>query len=306
MRVLGLPILLVVITCCSGQCSASDSIPGVGPVGEIKQVSTGHGFLEGPAWDGQGTLYFTDIPKNEILTLGQDGQVQVYTDDSNHANGLMFRPDGQLLACEMDGRLVEWDVSAKRRTVLVSSYGGVRFNACNDLVIDSSGGVYFTDPRFSAPQPLPQKQQGVYYLPPAGAKEAVRVASNLPAPNGILLSIDEKTLYVLPSGAGSMRAFDVKSPGVVSAEREFCRVQGRGGSDGATLDTHGNLYLTTQSGVQVVSPQGEHLGIIELPESPANCTFGGPDRKTLYVTARTSLYAVPMEAAGHVFGIREE
>jgi hypothetical protein len=125
-----------------------------------------------------------------------------------------------------------------------------------------------------------------------------------PAPNGVLLSRDEKTLYVLPSMSAEMQAYPVAAPGQLGEMRVFCKVKNRsgrdrGGCDGATIDEHGNLYLTTALGVQVFSPGGEALGVIEVPEQPSNCTFGGADGKTLYVTARTSLYSFPMLVKGH-------
>ncbi len=297
---LALFFLLATLSLGLGELSAAEGIPGVGPVGEVKRVSTGHEFLEGPAWDGEDRLYFTDIPAAKILCLTPDGKVETFVDDSGHANGLMFRAEGELLACEMDGQLVAWDTQKKQRRVLVNEYGGKRFNAPNDLVIDSAGGVYFTDPHYRAPKPLPQGEQGVYYLSSAG--EVTSIARDLIAPNGILLSPDEKSLYVLPSESGSMRVYPVEAPGVVGEGRELCRIEGPGGSDGAAMDTAGNLYLTTALGIQVVSPTGELLGKIAVPEHPANCTFGGPDNKTLYITARTGLYAVETEAVGHRFG----
>jgi gluconolactonase len=300
---LALSFLLAALRLGLGDLAAAEPIPGVGPVGEVQRVSTGHEFLEGPAWDGNGRLYFTDIPAANILCLTPDGQVETAVEESRHSNGLMFNRGGELLACEMDGQLVAWDLKKNRRRVLARQYDGARFNAPNDLVIDSTGGVYFTDPRYRAPQPLPQGQEAVYYLPAEG-QPVRRVAGDLPAPNGVLLSLDEKTLYVLPSASPTMLAYEVLSPGQVGPGREFCRVEGdgRGGSDGAAMDTAGNLYLTTALGIQVFSPKGELLGKITLPEHPANCTFGGPDNKTLYITARTSLYAVETEAVGHRFG----
>ncbi|TWT33678.1 Gluconolactonase precursor [Posidoniimonas corsicana] len=289
-----------------GAAALAEPIPGVGPAGEIAKLSSGHGFLEGPAWDGAGRLYFTDIPKNTIHVL-EDGKLSPFTTESRSTNGLMLAADGRLLACEMSGALVAYDPKEKTRTVLADDYDGKRFNAPNDLVIDRSGGVYFTDPMFGAPRPLPQGQQGVYYLP-AGGGEVRSVAKDIKAPNGVLLSPDEKTLYVLPSGSPVMLAYAVEAPGKIGPPRDFCRTKGgpNEGSDGGAVDTRGNVYLTTSRGVQVFSPAGEHLGTIELPEHPANCTFGGPDLKTLYVTARTGLYAVPMEVAGHRFAAHQE
>lgn len=273
----------------------TQEIPGVGIVKPLGALDTGRAFLEGPAAAPDGTLYYTDIPNNLILRRSPAGETEVFTDESRHSNGLMLSAAGELIACEMDGRVVAWDVEKRARRVLAESYQGKPFNAPNDLVIDRAGGLYFTDPRFRAPQPLPQAGQGVYYLAADGA--VTRVVADLPAPNGILLSPDERTLYVFPTDSPSLRAFDVTAPGRVSAGREFCRLlgpDGRGqrGADGATIDTAGNLYVTSPAGVQVISPRGERLGVIPTPEHPANAALVG---KRLYVTARTSLYAYDIE-----------
>lgn len=276
-------------------------ISGIGPVGEVQKVADGFQFTEGPAADGAGNLYFSDIPNTTIHRLTPEGEVEVFTDNSRRTNGLMFAAKGRLLACEMEGQLVEWDVEKKTRRVLADKFEGKPFNAPNDLVIDRSGGVYFTDPHFGAANPLPQGATCVYYW---NENEGVkRATDNLSAPNGVMLSPDEKTLYVFPSGSATMLAYPVQALGKLGPRRDFYELRPGGkGADGATVDSQGNLYITSHLGVEVVSPEGEPLGVIECPEKPANVTFGGPDLKTLYITARTSLYAAPMEVAGHRFG----
>jgi gluconolactonase len=283
--------------------AAAETIPDIGPTAEPTKVATGLGFTEGPAWDGAGLLYFTDIPAAKIHTIDSDGKVSLFVENAGPCNGLMFNHGGDLVACSMGtGELVAWNVATKEKRVLAAEFEGKPFNAPNDLVIDAAGGVYFTDPLFGAPQPLPQGGQGVYYRAADG--KVTQLVADLPAPNGILLSRDEKTLYVLPSQSAQMQAYPVESPGKIGAASVFCKVKNkdggdRGGCDGATIDEHGNLYLTTGLGLQVFSPDGKALGVIELPEQPANCTFGGADGKTLYVTARTSVYALPMLVKGH-------
>jgi gluconolactonase len=282
----------------------AEPIPDIGPAGEVVKVATGFGFTEGPAWDGKSLLYFTDIPNARIHTVDTNGKVNLFVDQSGPCNGLMFNGEGELVACNMGGQLVAWNVANKKKRVLAGEFDGQRFNAPNDLVIDAAGGVYFTDPMFRAPQPLPQSAQGVYYRSADG--KVSRVVNEAPAPNGVLLSRDEKTLYVLPSMSAEMRAYPVEAPGQLGEMKVFCKVKnppGRdnGGCDGATIDEHGNLYLTTALGVQVFSPSGEALGVIEVPEQPSNCTFGGADGKTLYVTARTSLYSFKMHVKGHQY-----
>jgi gluconolactonase len=282
--------------------TAADPIPDIGPTAEAKQVATGFGFTEGPAWDGKSLLYFTDIPNARIHTVNANGEVSLFVDESGPCNGLMFNREGELYACNMGGELIAWNIETKEKRVLAAGYEDKRFNAPNDLVIDAAGGVYFTDPMFRAPEPLPQGGQGVYYLNSDG--ELTRLVADLQAPNGVLLSIDEKTLYVLPSMSSEMLAYPVEAPGELGESKVFCTLE-NGGCDGATIDEHGNLYLTTGTGVQVFSPDGKALGLIELPEQPSNCTFGGEDGKTLYVTARTSLYSLPMLVKGHWYAQSE-
>jgi gluconolactonase len=296
-------VLLALAWFAAASGRAADPIPEIGPEGEATKVVTGFGFTEGPAWDGKALLYFTDIPNAKIHTVDAEGEVGVFVENSGPANGLMFDRAGELVACNMGGgELVSWNVATKEKKVLAAGFGGKRFNAPNDLVIDAAGGVYLTDPPFNAPRPLPQDVQSVYYRSASG--EVTRVVNDLPAPNGVLLSRDEKTLYVLPSGSSEMKAYPVEAPGQLGAERVFCKIknpEGRdnGGCDGATIDERGNIYLTTALGLQVFNEAGEALGVIEVPEQPSNCTFGGVDGKTLYVTARTSLYSFKMLVKGH-------
>ncbi len=282
---------------------AADAIPGIGPVGEVKQIQTGFEFTEGPAADAAGNLFFTDIPNNRIHKLDASGQLSVFAEPSGHCNGLMVVGD-RLLACEMDGRLKQYSLTDAKETVLSDKHGDKRFNAPNDLVIDQAGGIYFTDPRFRAPEPWPQGKEAVYYRAADGT--VTRLIEDRKAPNGVILSPDEKTLYVIPSMEKEMWAYPVESPGKIGAGKLLCELRQApgatsGGGDGLTIDTAGNLYITSAFGIQVVSADGKILGVISFPEQPANVTFGGPDHKTLYVTARKSLYTAPMESTGHVF-----
>lgn len=277
-------------------------IPGIGPIEPLKQLHTGFEFVEGPAAVGA-ELFFTDIPKARVHKLDAKGQLSVWKEHSGHANGLMARGN-ELLACQMDGRLVAWSLDGKQERVLASEHDSKRFNAPNDLVVDREGGVYFTDPAFRAPMPLPQGKTRVYYLPPQGV--VLPLVDDLPNPNGIILSPDEKTLYVIPSGQAEMMVYPVESPGKLGRGQVFCSLrqapgQKNGGGDGLAIDQQGNLYITSKLGIQVFDSAGKLLGILEVPEQPANVTFGGPDRQTLYVTARKSLYSARMQAVGHSF-----
>jgi len=280
-------------------------IKGIGPSGPITKLKTGFKFTEGPAADAEGNVYFSDIPDEKIYMVNAKGELSTFTDKSAHANGLMVSGKGDLYACEMDGQLVAYNIKTKAKRIVAGTYDGKRFNAPNDLVIDKQGGVYFTDPSFRAPMPWPQPKLGVYYVTPDG--KVTRLIDDLPNPNGVKLSPDEKTLYVIPTGPAEMMAYPVEAPGKIGKGRVFCTLKvpegkkSAGGGDGMTVDEHGNLYITSTLGLQVFDKEGKMLGIITLPEQPANVTFGGPDFKTLYVTARTSLYTVPMEVKGYIY-----
>ena len=279
-------------------------ISGIGPVGRITKVQGDLLFTEGPVSDGKGNLYFTDIPANRIYKIDKTGDLDVFREPSGHANGLMFLASGELAACEMDGQVVALSPLGKSRRVLAAGYMGKRFNAPNDLVVDHHGGVYFTDPHFRAPTPLPQGKRAVYYVSSDG--NVSRLIDDLPAPNGVILSIKEDLLYVVPSQQAEMMAYQVTGPGKLGPGHVFCRLKqspGRSGSggDGLTIDVRGNLYIASGLGIQVFNPAGELLGVIKLPEVPANVTFGGPGNKTLFATARTSLYSMKMEIPGYRF-----
>jgi gluconolactonase len=280
------------------------TIDGIGKFGAAEKLYDGFEFTEGPAGDEKGNVYFTDIPPALIYRLDSQGNKEVFTENSGHANGLMVDGGGHLLACQMDGKVVAYDVESKEPTVLAESYNEQRFNAPNDLVIDKTGGIYFTDPLYRAPTPLPQGKMAFYYRASDGV--ITRLGDDLDAPNGIILSPDEKTLYVIPSQQAEMMAYPIESPGVIGEGKVLCTLkqpegQTRSGGDGLTIDSKGNLYITTGLGLQVVSPAGKILGILPVPEHPANVTFAGPDNKVLYITARTGLYQMSAPIAGHRF-----
>lgn len=290
---------LLLSLCVAATGIAQDKIE---PVGEVELVQDGFAFTEGPAWDPETeTLYFSDIPNKSIFKLTADGKISAFTTDSKHTNGILVTRDGRLLGCQMDGQVVEYDKGDASAKPLAATFAGRRFNAPNDLVMDESGGVFFTDPLFRAPTPLPQTVQSVYYVASDG--KVTRATKDLPAPNGIGLSPDGSKLYVCPSKSEKMLAYDVRPGGNLSAPSTFCVVEqpeGKSGTgaDGIVLDEKGNVYITTHIGVQIYSPEGKQLGVVRFPEQPANVTFGGKEWKTMYVTARKGLYRVEMPIAG--------
>ena len=272
------------------------AIPGVGPAGDIREAASGLVFTEGPVAGPDGSLYFSDPPRQMIYQLLADGTRQTILQRSRLCNGLAVNAEGKIIACQGGlGKIVSIDPSTANLTVVAETYQGTRFNQPNDLVLDKVGGLYFTDPVYGLPN-MPQKTMGLYYVDSKG--NAKRLAEGLDLPNGIGLSPDGKTLYVVTMGAKEVMAFTIGSPGKVSNGRTFCMTQT--GGDGMTVDGKGNVYVTQPdlSAIDVFDPAGEKLGRLTLPGKPANCAFGGKDGKTLFVTARRVILAIPMEVSG--------
>jgi gluconolactonase len=273
------------------------NIPGIGPVGPIEQRHLGRQFTEGPAADANGNVYFSDVQANTIYRSDTRGLLSVFLPNSSACNGLMFDQRGRLIACQRDQRrIIAIDATTRAVTPLATNWNGRAFIGPNDLVVDRAGGVYFTDPNFGSGQT--GFTQSVYYASASGVVS--EIINNLSRPNGVILSPDESTLYVVLSGAARLMSYAVLNPGVPGPPVTNT-IPASG--DGMTIDTQGNLYLCQPSAnsILVRSPQGVTLGRIPFPESPANCAFGGKDMKTLFVTARTSLYVVRMQATGHRF-----
>nr|MDQ3014007.1 SMP-30/gluconolactonase/LRE family protein [Acidobacteriota bacterium] len=247
---------------------AQAQIPGIGPVGPITPAHTGFQFTEGPAVDAQGNVYFTDVQRNRIHKIDTAGQLTTFLENTQGMNGLMFDPHGRLIGCQSTaGRIVAIDIIAKAIEPIATGFEGVRFNSPNDLVIDRQGNIYFTDRNGNA----------VYFIATDGTVR--RIITNLTLPNGILLSLDEKTLYLL-YGSPNLVTYPLSAPGQLGAPQMFA-LQGNGGGDGMTIDTQGNLYITRPgiNAIQVLTPAGQSLGTIPFAEAPANCVFGGADMK---------------------------
>jgi len=262
------------------------------PGAEVQKLAGDFGFTEGPAADAQGNVYFTDIPNNRILKWSLDGKLSTFLDNTEGANGLYFDKAGNLLACQGGGRRLVSIAPSGQVTVLADKYDGKPFNSLNDLWIDPKGGVYFTDPRYGNREGMQQDGEHVYYLTPDRAK-VIRVVSDMVRPNGVIGTPDGKTLYVADHGGNKTFAYTIKEDGALADKKLFAPE----GSDGMTIDDEGNVYLTTRV-VAVYDKEGKKIEEIKVPEQPANVTFGGPDRKTLFITARTSLYSIAMRVKG--------
>lgn len=262
------------------------------------KVSGEFKFTEGPAADAEGNVYFTDQPNNRIMKYGVDGTLVTWMQPAGRANGLCFDANGRLWACA-DEKNELWVIDAEKKvTVLLNSHDGKRLNGPNDLWLAPDGGVFFTDPFYKRKwwthESPEQDGQCVYYLP-HGSRQPIRVADGLEQPNGVIGTPDGRTLYVADIKADKTYAYAVGENGKLSNKRLFCAK----GSDGMTIDERGNLYLTHKGGVFVFNPEGEQIRLIEIDEPwTANVCFGGKDMRTLFVTASTGFYRVPMQVKG--------
>jgi gluconolactonase len=264
----------------------------VAPGAKVEKLAGGFTFTEGPAPDAAGNVYFSDIPNNRIHRWSAAGELSTFREESGGANGLAFDRAGNLLACEGAARRITSTAPDGKVGVLADSYGGHKLNSPNDLWIDPRGGVYFSDPRYGEQAGVEQDGFHVYYLPP-DRKKLARVTHDLVKPNGLIGTSDGKRLYVADAGAGQTWHYRVLPDGSL-VDRALAAPEG---SDGLALDEKGNLYLTTDA-IVVYSPTGEKIARIETPEKPSNLKFGGADRRTLFITARTGFYSLRMQVRG--------
>lgn len=279
---------------------AAKSQEVLAPGAEVKKLAGDFKFTEGPAGDAVGDVYFSDIPNNRILKWSLDGKLSTFLENSGGANGLYFDKDGNLLACQGEARRLVSISPAGEITALADQYNGKKFNSPNDLWVDPKGGVYFTDPRYGNREGMEQDGEHVYYLTP-DRKSVLRVISDMVRPNGLIGTPNGKTLYVTDNGAGKTYAYKVSKDGSLTGKQLFAPEA----ADGMTIDSKGNVYLATKA-VAVYDTKGQKIEEIPVPEQPANLTFAGADDSTLFITARTSLYAVDTLVKGAATPVRPE
>ncbi|MCI0359852.1 MAG: SMP-30/gluconolactonase/LRE family protein [Planctomycetaceae bacterium] len=291
-------------------------------------VASGVCFLEGPAVDAAGNVYFSDIAGNRILKRDPAGNLTTFRADSGRTNGNTFDAQGRLVSCEgaENGpgggrRIVRTDLTSGKIEVLTERYEGKRYNSPNDVVVDPQGRIWFTDPLYAPDRSImEQAHEAVYRIDTDGTVHRVVTQPAIGRPNGLAITPDGKTLYLIdsnyirPDGNRKIWAFAVGADGSISGQRQvFDFGRGRGG-DGMRLDSQGNLWVAAgisaprtanetadvPTGVYVITPQGKLLGRIPIPEDViTNLAFGGPDKKTLYVTAGKTLFQIPTSVAGY-------
>jgi gluconolactonase len=270
----------------------------VAPGAELKLLSGEFKFTEGPIADAAGNVYFTDQPNDRIMVWTIDGKLETFMQPAGRSNGMFFDRKGNLIACaDEKNELWQIDVKTKKATVLVKDYQGKLLNGPNDVWVRPDLGLYFTDPFYKRDYwkrgPMEQEMQAVYYLTP-DRKTLTRVASDLQQPNGIVGTPDGKKLFVADIRGNKTYSYDIQPDGTLTNKALFCSL----GSDGMTIDTQGNVYLTGK-GVTVFDKTGKQILNIPVQENwTANVCFGGKDLKTLFITASKGLYAIAMQVQG--------
>ena len=267
----------------------------ISPCTEPEILGDGYGFTEGPAADQRGNVYFSDGKNDSIYHWEVGKPVVRFVDDSTDAIGMMFNAQGELYVCEGAAyRIVAYDVGAKEKRVLCSEIDGQHFNEPNDLAIDFLGGFYFSDPNYQHHgQPTVMKQD-VYYCSAQGQVE--RVSTVCFKPNGVLLSADDKTLYVADARGQRIYRYDVAGPGLLANERLWIDQLGAN-PDGLTLDEHDNLYLCCgKAGLKIYDRVGRLVGRIDV--HAANCCFGGHDFRTLCIASGEKFLGIRTKVTG--------
>ena len=280
---------------------------------EFERVAGPFEFTEGPAWDGE-ALLFTDIPTSRILRYQPEtGETDLYRADTQKANGLMFDRHGKLFACEGAGRRVAL-YDGDEAQPIADRFEGKRFNSPNDLAFDPEGRLWFTDPRYGPEDDLELDHQSIYRCDPKkdGSWSLQRAAYDTTKPNGLLVSADGKTLYAAQSEYGEgrcreLRAYPIQEDSSLGAYEVLHNFYPHRGIDGMCLDIEGNIVATagwTQSGpgpmLYLFAPSGRVLETHPIEANPTNCTWGGPELETLYVTAGGALYRAETDRRGYL------
>lgn len=259
---------------------------------EVELIASGFEFVEGPVWNDDIGLLFSDMNGNKIYNWTEEDSISVFLSPSDNSNGLTYDLEGNLIMNQTGLRRVARLDSNGSQTSLADMYQGKKLNSPNDVVVKSDGAIFFTDPNFNIPpgqhQELPY--QGIFRISPYGELQLLDSTLNLP--NGICFSLDESKLYVNDSQARIIYVWDVVNDSTIANKREFASIMPTGYADGMKIDADGNIFCTGPLGVWIFSPDGTFLDTILVPINPSNCNWGDADRKTLFITAGTNVYKI--------------
>jgi gluconolactonase len=271
--------------------------------GEATRLATGFVFTEGPLWHPDGFYYFVDVRASRFYRIRPGEPAELLRTDTGEGNGTTFDLDGRLVICEGGNRrLTRWPADGQFRSseVLIDRFEGKRLNRPNDIVCKSDGSVWFTNPGLRIP--LAEREletSAVYRVQPDGAPSQV---ADFEYPNGLAFSPDERVLYVANTRqAMYIHRIELDGAGNMTRRGIFADMSSdetEGVPDGMKVDVEGRVYCTGPGGTWVFAPDGSRIGVIRTPEVPANLCFGGPDLKTLFFTARTSVYSLQMKVPG--------
>jgi gluconolactonase len=279
----------------------------------LERLGTGFTFTEGPIWNPDGFLLFSDMPGDVRRRWDEQGGVQEVANPSNKGNGMTIDNDGRLVVCEhVTSSVVRMDPDGKGggREVLASHYEGRELNSPNDVVVKSDGAIYFTDPTygrmpgFGIEREQDLDFQGVYRIAPQGGDPQLLI-DDFDQPNGLCFSTDESLLYINDTTRAHIRVFDVQSDGTIADGRVLADGIGSGDLavgdlvDGMKLDERGNVWVTGPGGVCVFDPEGRHIGTVEVPENVGNLNWGGPQWDQLFIPATTSVYRIQCRVSGN-------
>jgi gluconolactonase len=278
----------------------ADNLSAVLDTSEAERLATGFVFTEGPLWHPDGFYYFVDVRKSMFYRLTPGGKPEVLRENTGEGNGTTFDLQGRLIMCEGGNRRVTRTGADGKIEVLCDRYEGKRLNRPNDVVCRSDGSIYFTDPGLRVPLAERELPYAAFYrVDPSGA---VSMLADFEYPNGLAFSPDERTLYVANTRwAQYIHALEIGADGAMVRRRIFADMSSDetdGVPDGMKVDVQGRVYCTGPGGTWVFAPDGTRLGIIRTPEVPANLAFGGPDLRTLFFTARTSVYSLRVKVPG--------
>jgi gluconolactonase len=266
---------------------------------KLEKLAGGMKFTEGPVWvrEGSGYLVFSDIPSNQLKRWTRKEGLVTYREPSANANGNTVDARQNLITCEHSGRRISIEEEGVLKT-LVNKYEGRRFNSPNDAVVKSDGTVYFTDPDYGLGKGTREIEGNYVFRYNPQTKVVTALVKDFDKPNGLCFSPDEKRLYIADSGRPKhIRVFEVQKDGTLANGKVFCEID-KGVPDGIRCDSKGRVWSSAGDGVHIFALDGSLIGKILVPETPANLCFGGKDNKTLFITARTSLYAIPVAVPG--------